>query len=58
VFVGSKDKSLYVLNLADGKMLWEFKGGRGIVASPAIAEGVLVVSDLAGNVYCLEPERK
>jgi outer membrane protein assembly factor BamB len=55
VYVGSKDKSLYVLDLKTGQSIWEFKASRAITASPAIAAGVLVIGDDAGNVYCLEP---
>ena len=57
VYVGSKDKSLYVLDLKSGQLLWEFKSSRGIVATPAIGAGVLVIGDNAGNVYCLEAEK-
>jgi outer membrane protein assembly factor BamB len=44
-----------VLDLKTGQSIWEFKASRAITASPAIGEGVLVIGDDAGNVYCLEP---
>jgi outer membrane protein assembly factor BamB len=54
VYVGSKDKKLYVLDLKTGNKLWEFPAARGISAAPAIAKGVVVVGDNRGAVYCLE----
>jgi outer membrane protein assembly factor BamB len=56
VYVGSKDKRLYVLDLNTGKKLSDFVAGRGITASPAIGEGVVVIGDTGGNLYCLEPQ--
>ena len=58
VYVGSKDKTLYVLDLKRGELRWKFKASRAIVASPAIADGVLVIGDDAGNVYCLEAAKE
>ena len=58
VYVPSKDKKLYVLDLKTGPKLWEFTAGRAVTAGPAVAGGVIVFGDTAGNVYCLEPSKK
>lgn len=53
VFVASKDKKLYAIDLKNGKQLWSFPANRGIEASPCIAEGVIVIGDSRGALYCL-----
>ena len=57
VYVPSKDKKLYVLDLKTGNKLWEFAAARAVTAGPAVAGGVVVFGDTAGNVYCLEPKK-
>jgi outer membrane protein assembly factor BamB len=57
VYVGSKDRKLYVLDLKTGRNLGEFTAKRQIIAGPSIGRGVVVVGDTGGNVYCLEPKR-
>ena len=54
VFVGSNDKNLYELNLADGKERWRFSAGKPISGAPAVGEGVLVfgTESSEGKVYC------
>ena len=54
VYVGSKDKRLYVLDLKTGQKRWEFRTAGKITAAPAIGRGVLVVGDESGLVYCLD----
>src|SRR3954468_20270880 len=54
VYAASKDKKLYVLDLKTGQKLFEFTAARAITAGPALANGVIVLGDTAGNVYCLE----
>jgi outer membrane protein assembly factor BamB len=61
IYVASKDRRLYVLSLADGKQFgpnggWTFETARPVTAGVAIAQGVLVLGDNGGTVYCLEPE--
>ncbi len=58
VYVPSKDKFLYVLDLKSGKELWKFQAKRAVTAGPAVAGGVIVFGDTAGNVFCLEAEKK
>jgi outer membrane protein assembly factor BamB len=57
VYIPSKDKRLYVLDLKTGKKLWDFTAKRAITAGPAIADGVIVLGDTAGNVFCLEAKK-
>jgi outer membrane protein assembly factor BamB len=56
VYIGSKDKRLYVLDLKTGAKQFEFQAGRAIIAPVAAGQGVVVVGDTAGTVYCLEPK--
>jgi outer membrane protein assembly factor BamB len=52
VFVGSTDGVLYALDLDTGKERWRFETGSSITASPAVADGCLVIGTLDGEVYC------
>jgi len=42
----------YLLALADGHQLWTYEIGESISASPAVAEGRLVIGAEDGSVYC------
>ena len=53
VYIGSNDGRLYGLHLADGKIVWEKQLNGGIIGSPAVAFGRLVVATDRGVVYCL-----
>jgi outer membrane protein assembly factor BamB len=53
VFVGSSDGRLYVIDLAGGKVLWEYEDGGAITSSPAIASGNVVIGSTDGRVTCL-----
>jgi RNA polymerase sigma factor (sigma-70 family) len=52
VFVGSLDSKLYVLDLTKGTELKKFDLGSAVLASPAVAEGCLVIGTEKGVVYC------
>ena len=52
VYVGSSDGRLYVLDVSNGRKLWEFEAGDAITASPAIAAGRLVIGTHDGVLYC------
>ena len=52
VFVGSNDGRFYVLNLTDGAKLWEFDTGAPLSASPAIANGRIIIGSQDGRLYC------
>jgi outer membrane protein assembly factor BamB len=51
VYVGSSDGRLYVLDAQSGKKLSEFDAGAGLVASPAVAAGHLVIGSVDGRLY-------
>jgi outer membrane protein assembly factor BamB len=55
VYIGSFDGFLYVLDLAKGTEVKQFRlAKRGpIIASPAVADGCLVIGTNDGTVYCL-----
>jgi outer membrane protein assembly factor BamB len=48
------DGNLLALELASGKEVWRFRGGSGFVASPAVGEGVMVLANEDGQVFCLD----
>jgi eukaryotic-like serine/threonine-protein kinase len=50
--VGSNDGRLYVLDVATGAKLWEFNAGAPLSASPAVAEGRIVIGSQDGKLYC------
>jgi outer membrane protein assembly factor BamB len=52
VFVGSNDGNLYELNLKTGKKVWDFVAGAPLSASPAAAQGSLVIGSQDGVLYC------
>jgi hypothetical protein len=41
-----------VLDLATGKKLQDFEAGSGVSASPAIAEGRVVIGAVGGQLFC------
>jgi outer membrane protein assembly factor BamB len=52
VFIGGSDGRLYALGLAKGEKLWEYEAGGDFIASPAVADGRLVIANADGTVYC------
>jgi outer membrane protein assembly factor BamB len=48
---GSDDGRLYLVNLADGQLLWSYEIGKQIDASPAVAGGLVVIGAHDGAVY-------
>jgi outer membrane protein assembly factor BamB len=54
VYVGSNDGNLYELDLATGRKAWEFTAGAPLLASPAVAGGVLVIGSEDGTLYCFK----
>ena len=53
VYAPSMDGFLYVLGLDDGKELQKLQLGQSITASPAAAEGRLILGTIDGMLYCL-----
>ena len=58
VYTASLDKNIYVLDLLTGKELWKFTTARAVEASPTVGQGVFVISDTRGNVYCFESDNR
>ena len=60
ILCGSSDKNIYMLELATGKKVWTFEGDGSFVASPALADGRMVIGCDSGLVYCfdLNPAKK
>jgi outer membrane protein assembly factor BamB len=52
VFAPSLDSNLYILDLESGKQLDKIMLDGPIQASPAIAEGRLILGTTKGTVYC------
>ena len=53
VLVGSTDGRFYELALETGKIVWEKELRGGIIGSPAVAFGRVVIATDRGVVYCL-----
>jgi len=51
VIFGADDGRLYVVALATGKLVWSYEIGKELTASPAVAEGLVVIGCVDGNVY-------
>jgi outer membrane protein assembly factor BamB len=51
IVVGSADGRLYCVNLADGKERWAYEVGAPVTASPAAADGLVIVGAEDGNLY-------
>jgi outer membrane protein assembly factor BamB len=51
VFLGTQKGELTALDLATGAVGWSFETGAAILASPSVAAGMLVISNLDGVVY-------
>lgn len=52
VWIAATDGRLYRLGLVDGKEKWQYEIKGGFLASPAIAQGRLIVATDAGTVIC------
>ena len=53
VYFGSTGGTLHVVTLDAGKELQALELGQGITASPAVANGRLVIGTTDGLLYCL-----
>lgn len=54
VYVGSHDRNLYALELADGKKVWAFTNREAIESSPLVLNGSVYVGSTDGNLYALD----
>jgi outer membrane protein assembly factor BamB len=57
VVVGSDDGRLYLLRLADGRLLWSYDLGRPVASSPAVAAGMVFVGADDGFLYAFGSKR-
>jgi len=53
-FVATKDGALIALDVADGTERWRFDADAKLAGPPAIADGVVHVSDVSGGLYALD----
>lgn len=55
--VAAADESgiLRLVSTGDGSTVWEFEGADGFAASPAVADGRLVIGAVDGTVYAFAP---
>ena len=51
VYVATQGGDLLSLNLETGSSVWKFETGEGFSASPALANGFLVIGSLDGTLY-------
>ena len=54
VYIGSRDSSLYAVDVSTGTELWRFKTGSWIESSPAIVDGVIYFGSNDGHLYALD----
>jgi outer membrane protein assembly factor BamB len=50
-YFGHEDTSIRAVDKS-GKVLWEYRVGTPIQASPAVSGNLLFVHDYAGNLWC------
>jgi len=56
VYVGSNDRNLYAVSLADGSLKWKFKTESRVSSSPAVVGGVVYFLSYDGNFYAVDAE--
>lgn len=53
VVFGGRDKSLYALDVRDGRVLWRYRAADGIGASPTASGNNIIAADYNGNVFAV-----
>jgi outer membrane protein assembly factor BamB len=53
LYIGSFDKKLYALNIADGTKKWEFATEGAVIATPLVYQDTIYVGSLDRNLYAL-----
>jgi len=56
IFVGSIGNDLVALDTTNGDQRWSFQTEDSIWGTPALANGILYLADVGGNLYALDPE--
>ena len=54
--IGDAAGQIAAVRTADGELAWEFDAGSGFVASPAVADGCLVMATDDGTLWCFAAE--
>lgn len=55
-FLSTKRGRLYGVDVTSGKETWQYQAGGSFLASPAIAQGKLVIGNEDGTLYCFGGE--
>jgi outer membrane protein assembly factor BamB len=55
VVFGGSSGEISILDVANGDVIWQFDTASSIVASPAIAQGKLVIGTEDGQMYAFGP---
>ncbi len=50
--VATASGKLLLVNIADGKKVWDYDAGGGFQSSPAVVDGQLVIGNDDGTLYC------
>jgi outer membrane protein assembly factor BamB len=53
IYVGCKDGSLYAYT-SEGRLVWTYRSGAGIGASPCFAAGRVICANYRGDLFCLD----
>jgi len=53
VYVGSEDKNLYAINIADKKLHWKFPTGGAVFSSPAVFNNIIYFASYDGYFYAV-----
>jgi len=56
VYIGSMDRHLYALNLADGAVLWDFPADGAFAGTPAWEEGHLYIGAFDNRLYAIDAQ--
>ncbi|MCK5529539.1 MAG: PQQ-binding-like beta-propeller repeat protein, partial [Kiritimatiellae bacterium] len=51
VIAASLDGRLYILNLDDGRKIWQYEIGSELTGSPAVTGGMIFVGSKDGTLY-------
>ena len=58
VIVATTRGRLLLLDLADGKVVWEYEAGGSFLGSPAVVNGQLLIANTNGTLYCFGEKKK
>ena len=58
VFLPTKRGRLYAVDVVTGKEKWQYQAGGSFLASPAVAQGKLLIGNEDGTLYCFNGEKE